>query len=374
MRTASRLSVFGSMIFGSIIFGSIFGSVVGVLSFAGCTDSSALTRDGAASDGSPGDAAATTADLAFAPDLLMPDLTMSLGLGHDCPMGNECGPGQICLSSKLDKSLPAGGYCTKPCANDPDCGGDAFCGPPLPGIGSLCFPNCGPNGTCTAQNRVCGRRLNGTVDLVKTACLPGNPTAKDGSACSSFGDCNRNQVCQNNPFEAPGGACITIGCSPGDNTTCSPAAGNTGLCLVAGANLDICLPTCAMDSDCRTLDKFSCVDVSGQGKGPNICAFVHNRPGAACKADTQCSAAGTAWRCLMGTAFPNGYCGAALGACNPKDGLSCPEHAGCFDPTPNKPGDEFCAALCNADGDCRMADGYRCLPIDGNGNKGCRLP
>ena len=337
----------------------------------GCSDNSGLSRDGAASDLTHLDA---LADLAIPVDFSMGDLTASLNLGHDCPTGNECPMGQICLSAKLDKSLPPGGFCTKPCANDSDCGGNAFCGPSLPGVGSLCFANCEANQTCAAQNRVCSRRLNGTTDLVKTACIPGNPTARDGTACSTFGDCNKNQLCQNNPFEAPGGICITIACTPGDDTTCSPAQGNTGMCLVANG-FSLCIAGCKMDSDCRTIDKYSCVDLSGKGKGPNVCIFVHPNPGAACAFDAQCAAANSPWRCLMGAKFPGGYCSGSLGGCDPKDALSCPDHSACYDPTPNMPksGDEYCTAGCTADGDCRMGQGYRCLPVNAMA-QGCRLP
>jgi hypothetical protein len=308
-------------------------------------------------------------DLTVGPDLAMPDLIAPLGIGMPCPNGTECAMGQNCLGSRLDPSLPAGGYCTKPCKNDLDCGANAFCGPPLPNAGQICWELCDANGGCGgAPDRVCSRHVSGLIDLVRSACIPGNPNAKDGAACKSWGDCNRDQLCQANPFEAPNGECLTVGCTQGMSATCSPAMGNAAQCLALGGNT-VCIPTCAMASDCRMAEGYVCAMIANT----MLCVFPHNAPGSSCMNDATCGP--PPWRCLMGGSFPNGYCSGALGTCSPTAANSCPNNTHCYDPTPNMPnnGDQYCTRDCAADTDCRMADGYRCRQVANNA-MGCIKP
>lgn len=335
---------------------------------AACTDNG-LSTGGAILDLAPPPDLAVPADLAIPPDLAIgPDLVVVSTVGRACPMGTECDPGQLCLGPKLNPALPPVGYCTRSCTSDNDCGPGAFCSPPIPNAGSLCFANCGPNDACP-QGQVCGHRLSGTFDLLRTACLPGNPNARDGSSCSTFGDCNRNQACLVNPFDNPGGYCITLGCTLGNDLTCSPAPGNDARCADLGG-LTGCIDTCKMASDCRQIEKYACLPL-GNGL-PSVCVLPNAGAGAACAADAQCGPAGTPWRCLTGASFPKGYCGNAN--CRVGDETTCPQRSHCYDPTPARPGsgDEFCARDCAADADCRVADGYTCQTI-GMNLKGCRL-
>jgi hypothetical protein len=239
--------------------------------------------------------------------------------------------------------------------------------------GNLCFKGCGARGDCGAH-QVCSRRLNGGFDLVKTACIPGNDHAFDGSPCTTFGDCTENQFCSTNPFTTPGGMCVTIGCTPQNDATCAP--GGDGICFGMGTT-SLCLDGCSVANDCRTADHYSCVD---PGNGKKVCVVVHADPGAACGTDADCGPAGTPWRCLMTAKFPNGYCSGAPGSCAPGGGADqCPDKAQCFDPTPAQPGngDEFCAKNCNVAGDCRTGEGYQCVPADPNmaaGGHVCVVP
>ena len=357
-------------------------AIFALLAVAGCGDDSGLTSGNTVDmvtegptdlAGPAGDFAVTPPDLAIPPDLA----GIVTIIGTDCPLGNECGMGVTCLSSKLSAALPEGGFCTKQCIKDDDCGPGAFCGPSLPGLGPICYADCASNGGCMAANRVCSRRFAGFGDLVKSACLPGNRNARDGAPCKTFGDCNRNQACLNNPFDQPGGYCVTFGCTLGDNTTCSPAPGNAGLCIVpVQQGLNACLPACGSVSDCRGAENYGCNAILPMGQGPTVCNFQHAPPGAACVNDKGCGADNTPWKCLTSAKFPKGYCSGPLGGCDVAHSAdTCPNGAHCYDPTPKAvgSGDEFCTADCKMESDCRVGDGYHCLLDAATNTNGCRV-
>jgi hypothetical protein len=330
---------------------------VGTAGLAGCNDNGLASPDAAtAPDASSG------ADLLVLPDAgAQPDLPPS-SVGMPCPTGNECPSGWLCLGQKIARSLPQDGYCTKSCMNDPDCGAGAFCGPPFLNGVNYCWTSCDANMQCAAPHRVCSRRLDGNFDLVKTACIPGNPNAKDGDPCVSFEDCNRSQACLVNPFESPGGLCLTIGCTIGDNTTCAP--GGNPQCIAVGGTLNLCLAGCMANGDCRAAEGYVC-----QGAAPpksGLCLYPHAKIGDACTKDTDCGLVGSPWHCLTGAPFTNGYCSGIR--CDPSDDRTCPTNAHCVDPTPTTPqsGDEFCVKDCTTTADCRVADGYSCKPYDPN--------
>lgn len=292
---------------------------------------------------------AVPADLTVGPDLApYPDLVASLGVGLPCPKGNECLPGLLCLGPALDPNLPAAGYCTKSCNADPDCGANAFCGPPFDKAGNFCFLRCGPNDTCTDKGQVCGRHLGGFADLVNKACLPGNPGAKDGSACKDFGDCNRNQACVVNGLDFPGGYCATIGCTLGDNTTCAP--GGTPVCLRAD-NVNVCFAGCGSDADCRVAQGYKCLQPPG---APSKICLVLNPLGENCKAPADC-AGGNPWNCIVDVKAPKGYC-TVLG-CDVKADTGCPSNGHCVPVN----GVGVCFKRCNQTPDC--ASGNTCQPV-----------
>ena len=278
-----------------------------------------------------------------------PDLVPSLGVGLPCPGGNECMAGLICLGPKLDPTLPPEGYCTKACMNDPDCGAGAFCGPPLDKVGNLCWLRCGPNDTCAQPKQVCSRRVGGFTDLVNKACVPGNAAARDGASCKSFGDCNRDQACIDNPFDFPGGYCVTFGCTVGDNNTCAP--GGTPACLKAD-NINLCFAGCAGDGDCRINEGYKCL------QPPNspvkICIF-NNPLGGHCKMPKDC-AGGPPWSCIVDANLPNGYC--TIVGCDTKMNTGCPSNGQCIDVGG---GTGVCLKECSGNGDC--AQGTTCKQV-----------
>lgn len=305
------------------------------------------------------------ADLSAPPDLVppedlapYPDLVASLGVGMPCPNGNECGPGMLCLGSKLDAQLPAEGYCTKACTNDPDCGANAFCGPPIDKVGNLCWARCGANDTCTNPKQICGRRLGGFTDLVNKACLPGSASAKDGSPCKTFGDCNRNQACVANPFDFPGGYCATIGCTVGDSTTCAP--GGTPVCLPAD-NLNFCFAGCMGDGDCRVNEGYKCLQPPGVNT--KICLMI-NPIGQHCKVQADC-AGGPPWSCIVDQTLPAGYC--SIIGCDAKGDTGCPTNGHCVPVA----GTAVCLKSCNVDGDCASGTKCQTLPFASGNQKVC---
>lgn len=317
--------------------------------------------DGAAVDGTP--AADASPPDAPPPDASPPDAAPPLTpIGQPCPTGTECPTmmGSICLDE--DDGFPGEGYCSLGCTADADCGPGAFCSPDLGGGGRLCFAACGPAGTCDA-GRVCGQFLGGFLDLGQPACVPGNAAAIDGSACSGFFSCNADQGCISNPFSLPGGYCVTVGCTVGDDSTCAP--GGDGRCIPQGMG-GLCVDGCTTAADCRTAEGYTCVTAA---PGTQICLYPAAGPGAPCTDATECGPAGSPWQCLTGAGFPGGYCGAT--GCDPADEQTCPLDATCYDATPGAlDGTEFCGRNCTSNMDCRM--GYQCLPSGVGMQQVCR--
>src|SRR5438128_11637739 len=77
---------------------------------AGCSDNSPAVNATDLAQMGPG-----MPDLVATPDLVMPDLTMGIGIGNPCPTGTECAANQICLGPQFSSSLPPGGHCPPSC-------------------------------------------------------------------------------------------------------------------------------------------------------------------------------------------------------------------------------------------------------------------
>lgn len=362
------------------------------LTFALCLAASACSSsddDPPASppDGGAGDAAPTNGnsrvemgidaapvdlapDRAMAVDLapdLAPDRTApSVGIGRACANDGECGAGLFCLDEGED--WPGPGYCTLPgCLTDDECGADAFCSAP---IGQdrfqLCILRCAAGASCANSAYTCSQKLGGALDLGQPGCVPGKVTAKDGDACKDFSECRGSQVCLRNPFNAPDGMCVTLGCTPGNNATCAP--GGDGVCLPFGAT-GLCLDSCQAPTDCRMAQSYTCADDPADAL-PGLCAHASKEPGTACAASTDCGP--RPWECLTGPTFPGGYCGGR--GCTVGDEATCPFDTLCHDPDPNQVNDQYCVRTCTTDNDCRGAEGYTCQAlVDGMGAKGCKL-
>ena len=296
-------------------------------------------------------------------------------VGGPCTMDVECesAPGVgdgLCLDAALGGiGWPAAGYCVNKidlasadcsngCHTDGDCGDGNVC--VTVGGCNACAPACCTGGVCPA-GQVCADSLIGE-SIGKTACLPGSSTAVDGATCGGFSDCAVGSICFVDLWENPGGACTTVGCTVGDDTTC--ATGGDGHCITlptitTGTG---CVDRCTVDGDCRMAAGYRCFD--GGGGAGTYCR--HPQTGDACTAPADCGQVGT-WTCLTGAAYPGGYC-TPIPQCNPTNGLGCtPGSSVCFDPagapTP------YCVDRCtgNGQGSCRA--GYTCAMI-GNA-RGC---
>lgn len=327
-------------------FALLIATAIGSTLIAGCGDDDVLS---VARDLAP-PADLTMPDLTPPVDLApYPDLSPSLGIGMPCPNGNECMPGLICFGARLDPNLPPAGYCTKACIADPECGADAFCGPPIDRSGNLCWHRCGPGDTCATPGQVCSRRLGGFIDLVNKACIPGNAAARDGSSCKSFGDCNKNQLCANNPFDFPGGVCITVGCTVGDNTTCAP--GGAPACF-KGDNVNVCFPACNGDGDCRINEGYKCLQPPG---APQKVCLYPNPLGGNCKVAKDCNGGGP-WSCIVDVNLPGGYC--SIIGCDAKADTGCPTNGHCLMVAP---GTNLCLKACSNNAECEK--GTTCKPV-----------
>ncbi len=345
------------------------GTSTGAAGAAGQAGGSTGVAADASAPGAVPDAPSLRSDLALAPDRI-PDLPAvepprSFGVGKTCVDDNGCTPGFTCLDE--GEKWPAAGYCTQPCQLDEDCGGDAFCSAPFGDDQvRLCFARCAAGSTCASAASTCSQKLSGIIDLGKEACVPGRTAARDGDACTNFGDCRGPQVCLRNPFSAPDGMCVTVGCKPGNNATCAP--GGDGICLPFGDS-GLCLDGCKAHADCRVANGYACFDDPADNL-PGLCVFASRGPGKDCRTDRECGPG--PWECLTGANFPGGYCGGR--GCTVGDENTCPFDTQCHDPDPARVNDQYCIRTCTRDSECRVAEGYKCSTLgDGKGKKGCKL-
>jgi hypothetical protein len=60
--------------------------------------------------------------------------------------------------------------------------------------------------------------------------------------------------------------------------------------------------------------------------------------------------------------FTGGYCSQHIGECPQTGGMACPGSV-CINPGITATGGwDYCLKSCNVDGDCRVAEGYKCCP------------
>jgi hypothetical protein len=339
---------------------------------AACGDTNTADRDAGDSD------AAATIDAgvpdAAPPDAEPPDAAplacsplAAPEVGAPCAIDMDCGTGNLCLNG--DDAWPAIGYCTRLCAGDGDCLPNGECSNPIGGPGGtrVCVASCCDGADCAEAGHVCQDSLFGLFPLGADACLPSDTAAGDGDACAINAECAPSSLCINDPWDTPGGYCLRVGCTIGNDATCAPAGDGTCIDFDASDMFPpACVDTCAVDTDCRQSEGYSCLT----GMLPTgVCIYLHADPGDACTTATDCGLA--PWECLMGADFPGGYCGAD--GCDPDDPASCPGGSFCYDPSPGTlDGTEWCAQSCTAATDCRLAAGYGC--IDLGGQTGCAVP
>ncbi|MGV3619533.1 MAG: hypothetical protein ACO1OB_01880, partial [Archangium sp.] len=214
-------------------------------------------------------------------------------VGGACTSNSNCASGLYCKTATVrgDATYP-GGYCTKACAADTECGaagnvcvvqgsGFQWYGEP----NSFCVAGCpsaGSQSTCRSGYQ-CEFGATGSPGICWLNPIPpfngGGQATSSGNACTSDAQCQNPpnpllgycipETGMNGPTGWTGGHC-TADCS-GDNT--GSFCGNNATCVTLGTEpntSDVCLRTCASPgtrSTCRT--GYACFALSGGTT--NIC-------------------------------------------------------------------------------------------------------
>ncbi len=328
------------------------------------------TFEDVVTDGANGDADAATSD-ADADVLLCPAALPGV-LGGTCASAEACGDAgdPICLrNSVAGIAWPAQGYCVHSlgaCSVDEDCGTGNVCADIL-GT-TVCLAGCGSGSCACPDGQACTSTLFG-ASLGKQACLPGNANASDGDPCATFGNCRPGAVCQVN-VEHPGGECMQIDCTVGENTTCTH--GDDSRCVDTSPETT-CHDGCVNDADCRLAEGYKCFD-PGDAGGVIGRYCRHPQIGDACSGVADCGD-GATWTCQTGAGFPSGMC--TLAAACPTAGSAdgCVPGAVCHDfGAFNACVDRCPNAAIGTQGPCRT--GYECTDVLPGGGSvgGCLAP
>ncbi len=239
-------------------------------------------------------------------------------LGIECTADGDCGVGLICLTAAGNTPVlgggPAQGYCSKNCASDADCPGNAsLCALPAAGQMGVCLLTCdlGPD-LMFLDDMLDPTKCHGRYDVrcanvtnTATACVP---------TCGKDDECPAGRVCD--PRVA---VCVDkahTGLPSGSK--CDPKAMTpecAGLCVNFSGGTTSCSSPCALGgeitdpttvNDCGGLEKGLCVySPTGNGAGDfGFCA-----PGCSLQSDCQntdfwCFGVGG----LTGMGVDNGYC------------------------------------------------------------------
>ena len=243
---------------------------------------------------------------------------ISDNLGIECTADGDCGPGLTCLTAASTTPAflggPAGGYCSKACATDADCPGNAsLCAGAAGGQMGVCLATCdlGPDlmflddplDPTKCHGRYDQRCAN--VTATATACIP---------TCGKDEECPAGRVCD--PRNA---VCVdTANTGLPSGSKCDPKAMTpecAGICVSFTGGTTSCSSPCALGgeitdptsvNDCGGLEKGLCV-YSPAGNGPGDFGFC--APSCSLQSDCQNS---TFW-CfgvggLTGSAVDNGFC------------------------------------------------------------------
>ena len=173
------------------------------------------------------------------PDAGMQDAgTPDAGSGGTLPIGEPCTQSAQCASNVCRIINFPGGYCTRTCTTNAECGAGATCGTdPANASARICLKTCAEAGTTSGcrPDYVCEKRAhpNGTP-----ACVPGctsQVSCSGASACDSRGFC-----CGLSGFACcEGSTCTEAGTGCGTDGYCEPMAGGVGA-------------ACTGNGDCQT--------------------------------------------------------------------------------------------------------------------------
>ena len=239
-------------------------------------------------------------------------------LGIECTADGDCGPGLTCLTAEGTTPAfsggPAAGYCSKACATDADCPGNAsLCAGAAGGAMGVCLLTCdlGP-ALKFLDDPLDPTKCHGRFDLrcanittTTTACVP---TCGKDEECPAGRVCDpRLAVCVDkaNTGLAAGAKCDPMAQTPECAGICVSFTGGTTSCSSPCAlGGEITDPTTV--NDCGGLEKGLCV-YSPTGNGPDDFGFC--APGCSLQSDCQdptfwCFGVGG----LTGSAVDNGFC------------------------------------------------------------------
>lgn len=273
---------------------------------------------GVADAGEPGDATAPRDAEPTSPDASSSTTTdggmRPPRLGDTCTGDLDC----LGLSTGLPQCLNTttfvfpgfgvdDGYCSGTCLDDSDCGADGVCLTqlPFPEVrAGLCIAACDAQRGCADPGLACMDRAFGLAPASRPMCLPYDPQARNGDPCDNYGQCPAGSTCLNDALNWPGGMCAQIGCEIGVPGSCP--AGNT--CTTFNEfTTTYCLPSCSSTttpSSCRA--GYHCID----DDNGDYCYTMNARRHAAnpCQTADDCSPGNTAWECMTGPDWPDGYC------------------------------------------------------------------
>ena len=260
----------------------------------------------------------------------------TFGIGDACQQGGSCAG---CIDE--EGSGWDGGYCTRNCSSDSECGAGGHCGPINPDAGvGVCFKSCSTNADCPRAGYECfDFDNNGDRECAPT----GTGNRAVGEACDTVGDCSGGQgaSCLLAPTVLRDGYCsrrCTSSADCGSGAHCSSQWG-------------LCLQTCTSSGQCRS-SGYSCYDADDAGQ--NECwqgATGNGQVGDPCVNVWDCAGEEFGF-CLdeANSGVPGGYC---IVTC---EETVCPAGSECIDLGGGNP--LFCMETC-PDGTCDRGD-YAC--------------
>jgi hypothetical protein len=265
----------------------------------------------------------------------------NLGVGDACATDGDCPTAQdVCITEAGDGWN--GGYCTRGCTSDADCGLPNHCS-----VDGFCVRSCQSNADCDRADYGCYDLDRDGID----ECGPLATGAGDvGDPCSSFADCGGGAEgwCGTEANQFKDGWC-SRDCV---NTTCP-----TGThCAVGG----YCVPDCMDTADCRG-NGYECYDHDDDGS--QECFRYANGAGGvgeACTGMWDCAGDEWGWCLADSLGWPSGYCTVFCAA----GAGTCAVGSTCYDDGQT----QFCLDDCSNQNQCRT--GYSCSD-PGTGQNAC---
>lgn len=267
---------------------------------------------------------------------------LDFDVGDACSSNGDCaGVAGACITELT--SGWDGGYCTRSCGSDADCGTPNHCG-----ADGFCWQDCTADSDCRA-GYLCFDDDGDGLD----ECAPaGTGSGAVGDPCTRFADCSGGESgwCATEASQFKDGFC-SLDCS----TDADCPVGTH--CWASQA----CVPDCSADTDCRG-NGYACYD--GDGDATVECFRWANGAGAvgdSCAGMWECGGGQWGWCQLPLNGWNGGYCTIFCGAGQD----ACPSGAACFADAASS----YCLDNCQNVNQCRS--GYQCTDPGGVGRNVC---